>query len=87
MLFGDLPINLIQPNKINASINNKHDDGKNYFNDTDLEKLNFYLENLLLSNNASSRLSRNSNSDRKSTYSSASIDSKSSIHSQPWKPV
>ena len=95
LITGVMPKHLIQQTKATNkssqdAIPIQHDTSKvNYFRSSDLEKLNHQLDNsLLFSDTSSSRASRNSNaSDRKSTYSSASIDSKSSIHSQPWKPV
>jgi hypothetical protein len=92
-LTGIIPKHLIPqskvPNKNQSQQESQLDNTKlNHFRSVDLEKLNFALDNSLMMSDTSSRLSRNSNnSDRKSTYSSASMDSKSSIHSQPWKPV
>jgi centrosomal protein CEP41 len=66
---------------------------KTTFNSDDIEKLNSYLELVLLPNDPTSRLSRatkltNSNSSRTSSISNLSNISKAtSIHSQPWKPV
>jgi len=66
---------------------------KKDFDNIDIEKLNQYLEQILLPNDAVSRLSRNSNSSYISSNRSAmsstmtNLSKSSSLHSQPWKPI
>lgn len=60
---------------------------KKAFDREDIEKLNGYLENDLVTNNPTSRFSRNSKSSRISNAeSSASNRTLTSIHEKPWKP-
>lgn len=66
---------------------------KKDFDNTDIEKLNQYLEQILLPNDAVSRLSRNSNSSYISSNRSGmgstmtSLSKSSSLHTAPWKPI
>jgi hypothetical protein len=97
LIDGVIPANFISATERKKIVHydaildkNYQDNSKtNSFTSNDLDRLNFFLDNSLLLNDTSSRLSRSSNnSDRKSTYSAASNLSKaSSIHSQPWKPT
>jgi hypothetical protein len=59
---------------------------KKNFDRDDVEKLNQYLEESLMPNDACSRLSRNSKSGRGTTaYSVSSAKSLASIHEKPFK--
>jgi len=66
---------------------------KKDFDHNDVEKLNQYLEQILLPNDAVSRLSRNSNSSYISSSRSAAgstmtnLSKATSLHSAPWKPI
>lgn len=63
---------------------------KKTFDRDDVEKLNHYLDENLMPNDPTSRLSRNNKSSRGSNISNAtsiaSTKTLSSIHEKPWKP-
>ena len=79
------------PSSFMNSLPNLNKSLKNSFDKDDIEKLNHYMEESLMSSDLTSRLSRNTKTSRASVTtkasSLASVKTLSSIHEKPWKPT